>query len=85
MKDFKHALKSYKKAHLLEPENEHYKNLYNEASRRLKPRQDESTSTPGTSFNMFLGSNMPSVPFVDDIPAFDNLMETIFSGVERQW
>lgn len=70
----------------MEPENEHYKNLYNEASKRLKPRQDESTSTPGTSFNMFLGSNMSSVPFVDEMPAsLDNLMETIFSGVERQW
>lgn len=84
LNDNKHALKSYKKAYQLEPENEHYKNLYAEASKRFKQKQDESTSTASNSFNMFLGPNVSSLPF-GQLPEFDNLMESLFSGVERQW
>lgn len=80
LKNNKKALKSYKKACQLEPENEHYKNLYNDASKRLKQKQDESTSTYNT---MFLGPSVSSLPFAQ-LPEFDNLMQSLFSSVERQ-
>lgn len=80
LKNPKKALKCYKKAYQLEPENEHYKTMYTEASKRLKQKQEEPTSGYNT---MFLGSNMPSFA-MGQLPDIDNLMESIFNTVGRQ-
>lgn len=83
LKDNKQALESYKKAFQLEPDNENYKTMYLDATKRLEPKEHESASSSSapTAFNMFLGSNMASLPFGQGL---DSLVASVF-GVDRSW
>lgn len=84
LKDNKQALESYKKAFQLEPDNENYKTMYLDATKRLEPKEQESassSSTAPTAFNMFLGSNMTSLPFGQGL---DSLVASVF-GMDRSW